>query len=48
MNFILLLLDQGHYAEAEKAYMAAKDYDNVIRLNLEHLKNPDKVIVIVF
>ena len=23
--------------------MAAKDFDNVIRLNLEHLKNPDKV-----
>lgn len=39
--------DQGNYAEAEKAYLAAKDIDNVIRLNLEHLKNPEKAFELV-
>eukprot|EP00026_Physarum_polycephalum_P003547 Phypoly_transcript_03560.p1 GENE.Phypoly_transcript_03560~~Phypoly_transcript_03560.p1 ORF type:complete len:493 (+),score=71.34 Phypoly_transcript_03560:931-2409(+) len=39
--------DQGNYLEAEKAYMAGKDFDNVIRLNLEHLKNPDKAFDLV-
>lgn len=38
-----MLLEQGNYAEAERSYVLAKDTDNVIRMNLEHLGNPEKV-----
>ena len=31
---------EGKYEEAAKAYETAKDYDNIIRINLEHLNNP--------
>ena len=31
------------YAEAAIAYEKAKDYDSVIRLNLQYLDNPQKV-----
>ena len=30
------------YADAEKAYTAAGDWENVIRINLKYLDNPDK------
>ncbi len=39
----LAMEEQRKYAEAEKAYAFAKDYDNVIRINLEYLGNPEKV-----
>lgn len=31
---------EGKYEEAARAYETAKDYDNIIRINLEHLSNP--------
>lgn len=33
---------EGKYEEAASAYETAKDYDNIIRINLEHLNNPGK------
>ena len=33
---------EGLYSDAEKAYMAAGDWENVIRINLKYLNNPDK------
>lgn len=33
---------EKNYREAEKAYERANDYENVIRLNLENLDNPEK------
>ena len=33
---------EGKYEEAAKAYETANDYDNIIRINLEHLNNPGK------
>ena len=33
---------EKNYKEAEKAYERANDYENIIRLNLEPLNNPDK------
>lgn len=38
---------EGKYEEAAKAYETAKDYDNIIRINLEHLNNPGKYILFV-
>lgn len=35
------------YKEAVAAYEAAKDYDNVIRINLDHLQNPEEAVRIV-
>ncbi|KAK1130980.1 WD repeat-containing protein 19 [Melipona bicolor] len=35
---------EGKYEEAAKAYETAKDYENIIRINLEYLNNPGKVI----
>ena len=32
----------GNYKEAEAAYERANDYENLIRLNLDHLHNPEK------
>ena len=31
----------GYYKEAFKAYMNAKEYENAIRIQLDHLKNPE-------
>jgi WD repeat-containing protein 19 len=33
---------EKNFKEAEKAYEKANDWENVIRLNLEHLNNSDK------
>jgi len=30
------------YREAEKAYEKANDWENIIRLNLDHLDNPER------
>lgn len=38
---------EGNYMEAAKAYEAAKDYENIIRINLEHLNNPGKIYTFV-
>jgi WD repeat-containing protein 19 len=35
------------YADAEKAYEKAKDLESVVRLNLQHLDNPQKAFAIV-
>ncbi|XP_073252735.1 WD repeat-containing protein 19-like [Porites lutea] len=37
----------GKYKEAAAAYEAAKDYDSVIRINLDHLQNPEEAVRIV-
>jgi WD repeat-containing protein 19 len=37
----------GKYRDAAQAYEAAKDYDSVIRVNLEFLQNPDEAVRIV-
>ena len=31
-----------NYREAEIAYEKANDYENIIRLNLDHLDNPER------
>jgi len=33
---------QQNYREAEKAYERANDFENIIRLNLEFLDNPER------
>lgn len=38
---------EGSFAEAVEAYEMAKDYDSVIRLNLNQLKNPQKAFAMV-
>ncbi len=38
---------EGRYKEASKAYAAAKDWDAVIRINLDHLQNPEEAVRIV-
>lgn len=35
------------YYEASKAYEAAREWDSVIRINLDHLNNPEKAVRIV-
>uniref|UniRef100_A0A6I8R870 WD repeat-containing protein 19 n=1 Tax=Xenopus tropicalis TaxID=8364 RepID=A0A6I8R870_XENTR len=37
----------GKYKEAVLAYENAKDWDNVIRISLDHLNNPEKAVGIV-
>ncbi|WAQ97925.1 WDR19-like protein [Mya arenaria] len=37
----------GRYKEAAEAYRCAKDWDNVIRINLEFLQNPEEAVKIV-
>nr|DBA29244.1 TPA: hypothetical protein GDO54_009488 [Pyxicephalus adspersus] len=37
----------GKYKEAALAYENAKDWDNVIRIYLDHLNNPEKAVTIV-
>lgn len=38
---------EGKYEEASSAYETAKDYDNIIRINLEYLNNPARSVEIV-
>ncbi|XP_001606822.2 WD repeat-containing protein 19 isoform X1 [Nasonia vitripennis] len=38
---------EGKYEEAARAYETAKDYDNIIRINLEHLNNPARSVEVV-
>ncbi|XP_066602951.1 WD repeat-containing protein 19 [Prorops nasuta] len=38
---------EGKYEEAGRVYEIAKDYDNIIRINLEHLNNPARSVEIV-
>ncbi|KAK6976293.1 WD repeat-containing protein 19 [Biomphalaria glabrata] len=37
----------GRYKEAAEAYKLAKEWDNVIRINLDHLQNPEEAVKIV-
>ncbi|KAI1887644.1 hypothetical protein AGOR_G00192430 [Albula goreensis] len=37
----------GRYKEAAMAYESAKDWDNVIRVQLDHLNNPEEAVRIV-
>ncbi|KAK3101973.1 hypothetical protein FSP39_007745 [Pinctada imbricata] len=37
----------SRYKEAAEAYKAAKDWDNVIRINLDYLQNPEEAVRIV-
>lgn len=38
---------EGKYEEAVRAYNAAKDYDSVIRLNLDYLNSPEIAVELV-
>ncbi|KAK0167381.1 hypothetical protein PV327_004788 [Microctonus hyperodae] len=38
---------EGKYEEASNAFEAAKDYDNIVRINLEYLNNPARSVEIV-
>lgn len=38
---------EGKYEEAVRAYYTAKDFDSVIRLQLEHLNNPEIAVELV-
>lgn len=38
---------EGKYEEAVRAYSAAKDYDSVIRLNLDYLNSPEVAVELV-
>ncbi len=38
---------EGRYKEAAMAYTSAKDWDSVIRINLDHLQNPEEAVRIV-
>jgi WD repeat-containing protein 19 len=37
----------GKYQEALKAYEMARDMDSVVRLNLDHLNNPEEAVHVV-
>jgi WD repeat-containing protein 19 len=37
----------GYYKEALRAYMAAKEFESAIRVQLEHLRNPEGAVRIV-
>lgn len=37
----------GRYKEAAEAYKMAKEWDNVIRINLDFLQNPEEAVRIV-
>eukprot|EP01049_Picozoa_sp_SAG25_P012067 SAG25_NODE_1565_length_2761_cov_1.397821_2_plen_581_part_00 len=39
--------EEGQFVEAARAYEKAKDMDNVVRLNLEHMQNPQQAFAIV-
>ncbi|XP_025602592.2 WD repeat-containing protein 19 isoform X2 [Athalia rosae] len=38
---------EGKFEEAAQAYETAKDYDNIIRINLEYLNNPARSVEVV-
>ena len=38
---------EGKFKEAASAYEAGKDYDSVIRINLDHLRNPKEAVRVV-
>ncbi|XP_033342026.1 intraflagellar transport protein Oseg6 [Megalopta genalis] len=38
---------EGKYEEAAKAYETAKDFENIIKINLEHLNNPARSVEVV-
>ncbi|XP_019617748.1 PREDICTED: WD repeat-containing protein 19-like [Branchiostoma belcheri] len=38
---------EGRYKEAALAYESAKDFDNVIRIQLDHLHNPEEAVKII-
>ncbi|XP_076676074.1 intraflagellar transport protein Oseg6 isoform X2 [Andrena cerasifolii] len=38
---------EGKYEEAAKAFETAKDFENIIRINLEHLNNPARSVEVV-
>ncbi|XP_075260010.1 WD repeat-containing protein 19-like isoform X2 [Convolutriloba macropyga] len=38
---------EGKYREAIQAYTSAKDFDNVIRIQVDHLQNPEEAVRIV-
>ncbi|XP_076276053.1 intraflagellar transport protein Oseg6 [Lasioglossum baleicum] len=38
---------EGKYEEAARAYETAKDFENIIRINLEHLNNPARSVEVV-
>lgn len=33
---------ENNFKEAESAYERANDWENIIRINLDHLNNPEK------
>lgn len=37
----------GKYQEAANAYRMARDLDSVVRLNLDHLNNPEEAVHVV-
>jgi WD repeat-containing protein 19 len=37
----------GYYKDAFRSYMNAKEYENAIRIQLDHLKNPEMAVKIV-
>jgi hypothetical protein len=37
----------GEYQDAVKAYEMARDMDSVVRLNLDHLNNPEEAVHVV-
>ena len=37
----------GEYQDAVRAYEMARDMDSVVRLNLEHLNNPEEAVHVV-
>lgn len=47
MKFKTLPLLLYRYKEAALAYENARDWDNVIRIYLDHLNNPEKAVGIV-
>ncbi len=38
---------EGKYAEAATSYERGKDYDNAIRMHLDHLRDPDEAVRVV-
>ena len=38
---------EGQYKDAVTAYEAARDYDNAVRIHLDHLNNPESAVRLV-
>lgn len=43
-NLAKMKENEGNYRDAEKAYERAKDWENVIRINLNHMENYNKAL----